>query len=198
MAGIGGGTINYNVVLSVANPGILAAPRDEFLSRFWYLAQRRGLRLDPSPEPNAADRLRMLEEGGVFHRDADALPQLAEASAFRRYRRGDLLLAPGASATDVFLVVAGQLAVTVPTEEGENRLELVPPGELMVLQEMLAGGSSPVRVVADLDTDVLAIPAQALVEAMDRSRVVARDIRAVTEARRQAILPLNRRLRVVA
>jgi small-conductance mechanosensitive channel/CRP-like cAMP-binding protein len=198
VTGIGEGTIKYNVVLSVANPGILDAPRDEFLSRFWYLAQRRGLRLNPSPEPNAADRLRMLEEGGIFHRDADALPQLAEASAFRRYRRGDLLLAPGASATDVFLVVAGQLAVTVPTEEGENRLELVPPGELMVLQEMLAGGSSPVRVVAHLDTDVLAIPAQALLEAMDRSRVVARDIKAVTEARRQAILPLHRRLRVVA
>jgi len=67
----------------------------------------------------------------------------------------------------------------------------------MVLQEMLAGGSSPVRVVADLDTDVLAIPAQALVDAMDRSRGVARDISAVTEARRQAILPLNRGLRVV-
>jgi hypothetical protein len=67
-----------------------------------------------------------------------------------------------------------------------------------VLQEMLGGGSSPVRVLADLDTDVLAIPAQALVDAMDRSRVVARDISAVTEARRQAILPLNRGLRVVA
>jgi hypothetical protein len=68
----------------------------------------------------------------------------------------------------------------------------------MVLQEMLSGGPSPVRVVAHLDTDVLAILAHGLVDAMDRSRVVARDIKAVTEARRQAILPLHRRLRVVA
>ena len=66
VTGIGEGTIKYNVVLSVANPGILAGPRDEFLSRFWYLAQRRGLRLDPWPVPDAANRLRMLEEGGVF------------------------------------------------------------------------------------------------------------------------------------
>jgi hypothetical protein len=130
VTGIGEGTIKYTVVLSVANPGILAGPRDEFLSRFWYLAQRRGLHLNPWPAPDAAARLRMLEEGGVFHRDADALPQLAQASAFRRYRRGDLLLAAGAPATDAFLVVAGQLAVTVPTGEGEIRLELVPPGEL--------------------------------------------------------------------
>ena len=206
VAGIGDGTIKYNVVLSVANPGILAGPCDEFLSRFWYLAQRRGLSLDPlspgEPAPatglDAAARLRMLEEGGAFRRDADALPEIAQASAFRRYRRGDLLLTAGAPAPDAFLVVAGQLAVTVPTGKAEIRLELVPPGQLMVLQEMLAGGSSPVRVVADLDTDVLAIPAQALVDAMDRSRGVARDISAVTEARRQAILPLNRGLRVVA
>jgi small-conductance mechanosensitive channel len=203
VTGIGEGTIKYIVVLSVANPGILAGPCDEFLSRFWYLAQRRGLRLDPLSQdpatgPDAAARLRMLEEIGAFRRDAEALPHLAQASAFRRYRRGDLLLTAGAPATDAFLVVAGQLAVTVPTGKGEIRLELVPPGQLMVLQEMLAGGSSPVRVVADLDTDVLAIPAQALVDAMDRSRGVARDISAVTEARRQAILPLNRGLRVVA
>jgi hypothetical protein len=53
-------------------------------------------------------------------------------------------------------------------------------------------------VVAELDSDALAIPAQALVDAMEHSRLVARDISAVTEARRQAIMPLNRGLRVVA
>jgi small-conductance mechanosensitive channel/CRP-like cAMP-binding protein len=198
VTGIGKGTIDYSVVLSVSNPGLIAGPRDEFLSKFWYLAQRRGLRLDPSPGPDVADRLRMLEQGGAFRRDADALPQLAQASVFRRYRRGDVLLSAGASAPDVFLVVAGQLVVSIPTGESEVRLELVRSWELMVLQEMLAGGSSPVRVGADLDTDVLAIPAQALVDAMDNSRLIARDIIAVTEARRQAIMPLNRGLRVVA
>jgi len=39
---------------------------------------------------------------------------------------------------------------------------------------------------------------RALVDAMDRSRVIARDISAGAEARRQAILPLSRPLRVVA
>jgi small-conductance mechanosensitive channel len=198
VTGIGDKTIKYDVVLSVANPGALAGPRDEFLSRFWYLAQRRGLHLDPSPGPDAADRLRMLEEGGAFHRHGEALLQLAQASAFRRYRRGELLLPAGAPATDAFLVIAGQLAVTVPTGDGDIRLELVPPGEIMVLQEMLAGGSSSVRVAAELDTDVLAIPAQALVDAMERDWVVERNISAVTEARRLAILPLNRGLRIVA
>jgi small-conductance mechanosensitive channel len=198
VTGLGDGVVKYNVILSVANPGVLAGPCDEFLSRFWYIAQRRGLRLVQSSAPGAAARLRMLEQGDAFHRDAAALPQLASASAFRRYRRGDLLLALGMPATEAFLVVAGQLAAIVPTGQSEVQLELVTPGQLMVLQEMLAGGLSPVRVVADHDTDVLAIPAQALIDAMDRSRVIARDISAGAEARRQAILPLSRPLRVVA
>jgi small-conductance mechanosensitive channel len=198
VTGIGDGTIKYDVSLPVANPGILAGPRDEFLSRFWYVAQRRGLRLDPAPAPDAEARLRMLEESGAFRRDPHTLLQLARASAFRRYRRGDLLLAASTPAIDAFFVVAGQLAVMVPTGEGEIRLELVTGGQLMVLQEMLAESSSPVRVVADQDSDVLAIPAQALRDAMDRSRLVARDISAVAEARRQAILPSRGRPRVVA
>jgi CRP-like cAMP-binding protein len=140
----------------------------------------------------------MLEEAGAFRRDADVLSQLARARAFRRYRRGDLLLNAGTPAIDAFLVVAGQLAVIVRTSEGEIRLELVVAGQLMVLKEMVTGGSSPVRVLADQNADVLAIPAQALLDAMDRRRVVARDISAIAEARRQAILPLNHGLRVVA
>ena len=197
VTGIGDGTIKYDVGLSVANPGILSGPRDEFLSRFWYVAQRRGLCLDPTPPADAESRLHMLEEGGAFRRDPVALPHLASASAFRRYRRGDLLLTAGAPAPDAFFVVTGQLAVMVPTGNGDIRLELVAGGQFMVLQEMLAGAPSPVRVIADQDADVLAIPAQALLDAMDRSRAVARDIRAVAEARRQAILPLNRGPRVV-
>jgi small-conductance mechanosensitive channel len=198
VTGFGDGTVRYNVILSVANPGVLAGPCDEFLSRFWYIAQRRGLRLDKSSAPDVAARLRMLEQGDAFRRDSAALPQLASASAFRCYRRGDLLLALGMPATEAFLVLAGQLAAIVPAGQSEVQLELVTAGQLMVLQEMLAGGLSPVRVVADQDTDVLAIPAQALVDAMDRSRVIARDISAGAEARRQAILPLSRTLRVVA
>jgi hypothetical protein len=198
VTGIGDGTIKYNVVLPVANPRALAGPRDEFLSRFWYLAQRRDLRLDPSPVPGAAARLQMLEMGGAFHRAAEVLPELARSSRFHRYRRSDVLLTVGTPATDAFLVVAGQLSVMVPRHEDEIRLELVGAGQLLVLQEMLAGGPSPVRVVADQDTDVLVIPAQILIDAMEHNRTVARDISAVTEARRQAILPLTGGLRVVA
>jgi hypothetical protein len=86
----------------------------------------------------------------------------------------------------------------VPKGDAEIRLEVVANGQLLVLQEMLSGGLSPVRVVADQDTDVLAIPARTLVDTMEHNRTAARDISAVTEARRRAILSLTHGLRVVA
>jgi hypothetical protein len=55
-----------------------------------------------------------------------------------------------------------------------------------------------VRVAADSDADVLAIPAAALLNIMERNRVIARDVGALAEARRLAIQPLARGLRAVA
>lgn len=200
--------VSYAAVLPVANPGIASGPRHEFLSRFWYVAQRRGLRLhvDPADAPAPAGdevRLAMLTEAGACHGDADALARLAQASAFRRYRRGDALLDAGAAMPDAVLVLKGALTVAVPNGEGPNgeggvRLELVGAGQLFVLREALAGGTSPVRVVAEQDSDVLAIPVSALLDAMDRSGPIARDVGALAEARRLAIRPLSRGLRAAA
>jgi hypothetical protein len=72
-----------------------------------------------------------------------------------------------ASAQDAVANPTQSAEALAKLKQGGIRLELVQSRELMVLQEMLAGGTSPVQVVADLDTDVLAIPAQALVDAMD-------------------------------
>ena len=195
--------VSYAAVLPVANPGVASGPRDEFLSRFWYVAQRRGLRLQVKPGaggtavPDAQARLQMLTAASAFPDDAGALEQLAQASAFRRYRRGDILLEAGAPVLDALLVLAGALAASVPNGEGEVRLESVEAGQLFVLREALASGVSPVRVLAERDADVLAISAAALLDVMDRSPHIARDVSALAEARRLAIKPLSRGLRAV-
>jgi len=211
VTGIGQGAVNYLVSLSVANPGILRAPRDEFLSRFWYIAQRRGIRLEEPPPTIVAAQaggatapddesthLRMLEESGAFRRNPEVLPLLARASVLRRYRRGDVLLTQGTAATDVLLVVAGTLGTSVAKGNEGTRLELVGVGQLLVFHEIMVVGPSPVRIVAEKDTDVLAIPSSAMLEALETAPMLARDIGALTEARRQAIIAAQREIRKAA
>ena len=194
--------LNYAVVLPVADPGIVSGPRDEFLSRFWYVAQRRGLRLGAVPqasiEAGMDDRLAMLQANSAFRSDPEALPVLARASAFQQYRRGDVLMMAGIPTTEVFFVVSGCLAVSIPAGASETRLELVQAGQLLVFLESLAGGTSPVKVVAHENTDVLTIPAAALHAVMDRNQAIARDVGALAAARRLGIQPLSRSLQAVA
>ena len=201
VTGISDGFVTYAAILPVANPGILSEPRDEFLSRFWYVAQRHGLRLGApglATAPDADARLRMLRAAGAFHGDPDALTALAQTCAFRRYRRADVALLAGAASTEAFLVLAGSLSVSVLGRESEVRLELVGPGQLLVLEETLTGAASPVQALAYDEADVLAIPAGSLNDVMERNRVVARDVSALAEARRLALQRLNHSLRAVA
>ena len=137
VTGMTDSAVTYAVLLPVANPNDFSGRRDEFLSRFWYVAQRRGLRLN-ALQPgevigtdDAEARLQMLMAARAFRSVPAELVLLAEASAFRRYRRGDILLLAGAASIDVFLVLAGRLAVSVCSGANDLRLELVETGQLL-------------------------------------------------------------------
>jgi hypothetical protein len=88
---------------------ISGSARSELLSRFWYVAQRRGISLSPydaatgtPPHPDApeqvATRLAMLAAASGFLRPGLPLQELAEASQVHLYRPGDQLLAAGVKA----------------------------------------------------------------------------------------------------
>ena len=62
-----------------------------------------------------------------------------------------------------------------PADGGEIRLESVGPKQLFVMREALAGGFSPVRVLADQNADVLAIPVAVLLDVMGSNRLIARE-----------------------
>jgi len=204
VSAIANGIVNYDAIIPATSPGLLAAPRSEFLSLFWYVAQRRGIGLNvmtprAAPTlPGDEDRLQMLKATGMFRHDADSLSRLAPVSAFRRYRHGDTLVAAGVPMTQAILVLSGELAAVVPGSGGEALLELISTGQLFVLPETLTGSTSPVCVSARKDTDVLVIPATSLIEVMERNRAIARDVNALAEARRQALRPLRRTMPTAA
>jgi small-conductance mechanosensitive channel len=192
----------YTVLVPVANPGAVSDKRDEFLSQFWYMSQRRGLRLgnekSPPMLPDQNARLHMLELNSALRRNQDVLLPLAQAATFRRYRRGEVVLLQGASSHDVLLVVSGSLATYISNGNDQVRVELVGVSHLLAIKEILDSGPSPVLIVAASDADVLAIPADALSESFKTARLLARDVGALMEARRQALVALRRVIREAA
>jgi small-conductance mechanosensitive channel len=192
----------YTVLVPVANPGAVSGKRDEFLSQFWYLSQRRGVRLGnekaPPMLPDVDARLRMLEMNSALRRNQDVLLALAQAATFRRYRRGEVLLPQGAPSHDVLLVVSGTLGTYMSNGDSQVRVELVGVSQLLAMKEMLDAGPSPLLIMAEWDANVLAIPGDALSTSFKTARLLARDVGALMEARRQAVVALRRVIRDAA
>lgn len=197
-------TVNYTLLLPIPDPGSSLGPRDEFLSRLWYVAQRRGLRLPADPTSPCAvvvgggELLERLRIFGSFHNNTEMQKRIVAAGSYRRYRRGEALISRNQAAPDAMLVLAGMANLVAQDGGGETRLEQLGPGQLLVLQQTLIGRPSPVHAVAETDSEVLAIPAALLLQVMEEDRVIARDVRALAEARRLAILSASRGLRAAA
>jgi small-conductance mechanosensitive channel len=199
VTGIADQRVSYLVWLPIADPSSSLGPKDEFLSRLWYVAQRRGLRLEHPRDPvKPPSGRRLIEESGVLRRHPDVLASVAEPGALHRYRRGEVLLAEGSVPGYAFIVAAGSLAVLVRRGDDFSRLETLEAGNLLLMQETINGTASPLRVVADSNADVVAIPRAALLAAMHEHPEFARDIGALAETRRQAVAALQRGVRRVA
>ncbi len=194
VTGIQDQRVSYLVMLPVGDPGATSGPKDEFLSRFWYVAQRRAIPLQ-SPQDalffSPPDVSRLVQDSGAVRRHPEVLADLVSSDALRRYRRGDELLGEGQSPSEVMIVAAGSLAVLLPAGGGAVRVETVGAGQLLVLPESISGAASPVRVVADTNADVVVIPRAAFVAALHANPGFARDVSAIAESRRKAIAALR-------
>ena len=200
----GAGGITYRIILPVPTPNSTLGPRSDFLAQFWYICQRKALRLSITPTPEAllpmdmATRKQLLEATGIFGGDAEAQTRVAASSVFRRYRQGERVTEVGQVTSEALVVVTGSIAMSTVNGDIENPIERVGENQLLVLNEMLNISPSRVQLSTDATTDVLAIPADVLIEEMARSARISRDINALMESRRQAIQPSRRRLRSAA
>ncbi|RBP07434.1 cyclic nucleotide-binding protein [Roseiarcus fermentans] len=194
VTGIQDQRVSYQVVLPVGDPGATSGPKDEFLSRFWFVAQRRGIPLQ-SPRDSLfflpPDTLSLVRDSGAVRRHPEVLRRLVTPGALRRYRRGDQLLLEGQAPPEVAIVAAGSLTVLLPIAGDLVRVETVGAGQLLVLTETLAGTASPVRIVAETNADVVVIPRAEFVAAIGDNPSFARDVNAIAESRRKAIAALR-------
>ena len=186
--------VSYIVMLPIGDPGATSGPKDEFLSRFWYTAQRRAISLQ-SPQDafffSPPDVPRLVQDCAAVRRHPEVLAGLVSSKALRRYRRGDELLVEGQMPSEVLIVASGSLAVLLPKGGDFVRVETLDVGQLLVLPETISGTASPVRVVADTNADVVVIPRAAFVEALRENAAFARDINAIAKSRRKAVAALN-------
>lgn len=188
--------VRYSVQLRVSDPSVILVPRDEFLSRFWYVAQRNNVPLRLGPEwintpDETPERLRQLRTSALFRHAVVPLEPIAQTAHYRRYRAGEVVRTPGDPMRFAFVVLSGALRVTVRSEAGEAPLETTSAGQVFMLKEALDRRPSPVCVSADTDTDMLAVPIEEIMRLTEVDPRFARDVRAILDVRQKALVALT-------
>jgi CRP-like cAMP-binding protein len=104
--------------------------------------------------------------------DESSLALLAEHARVRRFRAGDQLLLEGRPVDNVYLITSGQVTVT---RRGKV-LAVVTPGFGAGFTSLTARDPNGVSAVADIDTQTLEVPAEALFDTYERDFAFVRNV----------------------
>ncbi|MDX8535588.1 mechanosensitive ion channel family protein [Mesorhizobium sp. VK25A] len=186
---ISNGSIAYSVSIAVADPAAMTAVRAAMLERIWYVCRRRGL--DSSNAGAEADETEIPRREQIFVRMAGlrgtvaGLNELAAAIRIERYAEGEYLQRHGEPAENIFILLSGDLSVT--TGRGRVAVERLDAGQMFVIREMLRGAKSPVDLLAETESEVMNVPADAMQRMLDKNRGLAADFESAIETRTKLI-----------
>lgn len=117
-------------------------------------------------DPRAVEVSRQLSTLPLFSDiDAAALARLAAASALRQVQRGETVLRAGDGCEAFHIVLDGRIKIAVVSPAGQEKvIELIGPGHSFAEALMFLGQRSPVSAQALVDTRLLTVPRQALMD----------------------------------
>lgn len=105
------------------------------------------------------DISQLLSRTGYFKGiSSDILIRLAQYSKFRQLKRGDVLIAEGATIdSNVYVVLEGQIHLILPTLNSIRSLRFIGPGMTLGESTLLMQMAPPYRAVATRNTQILVI-----------------------------------------
>lgn len=99
---------------------------------------------------------------------------LAESGRMVRVRKGQVMLAVGLPASDVYMVVEGSLSVSLVSAQGrETVLRTIGPGEIFGELAAIDGEPRSADVVASQNSSLLVIPGKSFVDLIEQQPVLS-------------------------
>ncbi|MGK9171112.1 mechanosensitive ion channel [Inquilinus limosus] len=200
-------SLRYVVGLSVDSPAKIDRACSVLLDRIWYVLPRHGISLmragdgrligvvDVAPDwaTTAEERVRLLVDSGALRAPVTGLEELAELSRIERYGAGEFLLKQGAPANAFFVLLDGSLSMLADMPTGPHAIDRLSPGQIFAVRQIFRGSSSPVSLVADEASTVIAVPSSAMQRMLDRNQKLAADIDAAIDTRADTIRAMTSR-----
>ena len=202
-------SINYQLVFAVASSDVMAAVRDEVMTRIWYVSKRNALEI---PYPIATQIEMSADQVATSNNSMPldcltALPTFApllessldeqlEAGLQRRhYAAGEILITEGSRIEGLHVVTEGTAALSIRTGDGmQQELAKLQKGEYFGESSIVSGTAIEVTVTALTDLELVVISPEGMYRLLGKIPHLSRQLgeqmghrnRAVSAARRVA------------
>ena len=167
------GAVDYELLFFIDNYEPLNRIRNEFMTRVWYAAKRKGLTIPypittfhkPEKPKSDADQKRELDLIGAVRR-ADLFRSLTDQecaavvqdSSIELFARGEYLFKQGALGNSLYIVLQGELSVEILGEHGGSvQLSILRCGDIIGEMSMFTGEPRRASVVAISDVQLARI-----------------------------------------
>ena len=203
------GGILYRVVLYVDDFTRCGRARSEFLANLWYIGARAGLDFDlsaqtsspltivmpadaetaavpPTHQASSRDLVGEVMALGTFQRPKAALQPLLAGAVVERYRKGEVLMAPGHRGQAAFVVLSGSAQAFHRRAEAEALLWTYADGDLVLFKAFFRGGDAPFTVRCASDVEAIRIPIPALEAAISQDPHIAQQVEQLLTTRDEA------------
>jgi CRP-like cAMP-binding protein len=112
-----------------------------------------------SPLDQRTERVRLLRRSSLFeHMRPEDLAILAARAKDRAMRSGEVLFRRGDPGTVMFVILAGQIRIALPSRDGrEQVLRMMQPGDVLGELALLDGGSRSADAVAETKGRLLVV-----------------------------------------
>ncbi len=192
-------SIHYKITYFIDDYGSEPNIRNDFVSRVWYANKRYGItfpnpvqeihtfagpKLEESTEQSAefiADKLKSLSVLDLPH---DQLVQLAKSSKINNYGKGECIVWMGEKVSSFYIITKGEVSEQIIDKEGIlNTISLLSEGDFFGVSGMVRREPHSANIVAQDDTDVIAININAMRKVLQLNPQVAQCLESIVEAR---------------
>lgn len=189
-------SVLYRVTFSVARQEDLAATRDRFMTRLWYVVRREGLtipfpiQMEYSPGENPGTPVATPQELlRDFPRFRPAIKQdAATAPRVIDYAAGEMIQGPPKRFEGFALVTRGSATLLAPNHSGELiQVGELGPGECFGDQFSVGTASSELTIIAKSDLKVMVFDSKVMGELFSQSPALATEVGDAIEAQRNAL-----------
>lgn len=172
--------IEYELMFFVADRGEAWRVRSDFLRRFWYAADRAGLRhmgaqnlhFQNIPRPDLSFKAKhaVLAKIDVLTPEGSGFDALVASSEQIRFGAKEIIMSAGQKFDRIYIPVEGSLSLV---DLDDTIIQTIENGDFFVSRTFLSGAECPIAVRADQSCTALSIPSQDLLAYIDQNPKLA-------------------------